>query len=554
MNSKKNSPEKVEMQTLDKAQTFISGLDDILGGGIPRGRTTIILGEAGSGKTMLGLEFLYRGALAGEPGIFIGFEESIEQLRQNAATVGWDLPALEKEKKLFLLEGKINVDTVVSGDFSLKGLLAAISGKSRELGAKRVVIDALEVALRLFDEPKQVRKEIHLLNDWLQECGLTAVMTVRPSQQRENFLFEDFFQSMGDCVIYLFTRVEAQISTRLLRVIKYRGSAFARNEYPFVINKKGIQVAPISTVELRHQPLGDYMPTGINRLDEILGGGYRRSACILIAGTPGTGKTIMACSFIQKACNRGEKVLYIGFEESREAVLRNILNAGVDLTPYAESNRLIFLTHFPEAMGAEEHFIQAMEKIDTFEVHHVVVDAISACERMGGKQAAFEYLMRLLNACKEKGITIFLINQTVDSARYTELSGNGISSIVDTVISLMYHEEPGETNRLLQIIKSRGSAHSNKKWEFLISDNCIEIVDVYISEQLVLTTGTSRLVQKAHDQAEAQRLAFEIESKELELKRLRLLQEQFGPRKSAPDQKLYKTDSENHQEPHKPNQ
>jgi len=511
---------------LEKAPTHIRGLDEILLGGLPRGRTTVLIGEAGSGKTVLGLEFLYRGALAGEPGIWVGFEEPAAQLRQDAAGMGWDLPAQERENRLFLFEGRLDADAVISGEFSLKGLLAAIAGKSHEMGARRVVIDALEVALRLFDEPRQVRAEMHALNDWLHAQQLTAIMTVRPPRRMEARFFKDFFESMGDCVILMDTRVQNNISTRRLRVVKYRGSAFGRNEYPYVITGSGFFVAPISSVGLRHKPLGAKMSTGIEPLDAILDGGYRRASCVLLAGRPGTGKTTLTCTFVRAACARGEKTLYISFEESQDALVGNVLSAGIDLTPCLEAGRLEFLTSFPEAMGVEEHYLRALTRIEAFHPDHVVVDAISACERMGGKQAAFDYMMRLLNACKERGITIFLINQTAGRSDQLEISGNGISSMVDTAILLTYQEEPGETNRLLQVLKSRGSRHSNQQREYAITDEGIVIRDVYVGGGRVLT-GTARQVQEQADRAEAQRLAFEIEAAELELKRLRTAQQQM---------------------------
>lgn len=511
---------------LDKAPTYIPGLDEVLEGGLPRSRTTVINGEAGSGKTLMGLEFLYRGALAGEPGIFVGFEEPMEHVRQNAATLGWNLAALEREDRLFLFAGHLRPDTVVSGDFSLKGLLAAISGKSRDMGAKRVVIDALEVVLRLFDTPQQVRNEMHTLNNWLQESGLTVVLTIRPTGRSLPSL-EGFFQSLGDCVIFLEVRMEAQISIRRLRVVKYRGSSFGRNEYPYVITSNGLNTAPVSTVGLRHKPLGEKIPTGNDRLDEMLGGGYHRAACILLAGEMGTGKTLLATTCVREVCGRGEKVLYIGFEESEDAVIVNVSNAGINLKPHLDAGRLQFLTNFPEAMGAEEHYIRARARIDTLAPSHVVVDAISACERMGGKQAAFEYLMRLLNACKEMGITILLVNQISGAACRMEISGNGISSMVDTVVSLTYQEEPGETNRLIQVIKSRGAAHSNQKHEYSITDDGIRITDVYVDGGKILT-GATRQRQEALDRVEVQRLAYDIETQELELKRLRLIQEQVA--------------------------
>jgi circadian clock protein KaiC len=512
------------MGQIEKAPTHIPGLDQILEGGLPRGRTTVLSGGPGSGKTLLALEFLYRGALAGEAGIFIGFEEPVEHLREYAATLGWDLRALEREKRLFLLGGHIKPDTLVSGEFSLKGLLAAAAGKSQEMGAKRIAIDALEVALRLFDEPRQVRNEMHLLNDWLQQAGLAVVLTTRAAKPGSAPFFEDFFESMGDCIITLDARVTDQIATRRLRVIKYRGSGFGRNEYPYLITSSGLSVAPISAVGLQHKPLGEKMTTGCRRLDEILDGGYRRASCVLLAGLPGTGKTLLCSTFVAVACGRGERVLYVSFEESEDALVENVRSAGIVLRPHLESGHLRILARFPEAMGVEEHFLHTLEAIDELAPAHVVVDAISACERMGGKQAAFEYLMRLLNACKERGITILMVNQTA-SDDLAEISGNGISSLVDTVIGLAYKVNAGEITRLLHVLKSRGSRHSNQQHEYVITDAGIDLREVYVGEGEVLT-GTARQVQEARDRAEAQRLDWEIQAKELELQRLRQLRQQ----------------------------
>jgi len=511
--------------SIEKVPTFINGFDQVIEGGLPKGRTTVINGGPGSGKTLLGLEFLYRGALSGEPGIFIGFEESVEQLRQNAATMGWDLYSLEKQNSLFIFDGSIKPDTLETGKFSLKGLLAAISGKSKELGAKRITIDALEVVLRLFDSPNQVRNEMHNLNFWLQKSGLSAILTTRPGRESIS-AFEEFFDSMGDCVINLDARISGQVTTRRLRIVKYRGSSFGRNEYPYSITGKGFFVAPISTVGLRHKPLGDKIPTGVARLSDILGGGYRRGACILIAGMPGTGKTLMASSFADAICKKGESVLYIGFEESEDAMVANVLSAGVSVKKHIDSGRLRFLTNYPEAMGVEEHYIRALEQIDSSGAKHVIVDAISACYRMGGNQASFEYLMRLLNLCKEKGLTTLFLNQLSGTNSYLEISGNEISSMIDTAILLTYKFNPGETNRILEVLKSRGSYHSNQKWEYLITDDGIRILDRYTGEGDVLT-GSARKVQEEKDRQEDMRLKFEIQVKELELKRLQLIQKQM---------------------------
>lgn len=511
---------------LTKTPTFISGLDAILLGGLPQGRTTVLTGSVGSGKTLFGLEFIYRGALAGEPGIFVGFEEPSTQLRQNVATLGWDIQALERENRLFLLDSHIKPDTLLSGEFSLKGLLAVIRGKTQEMGAKRIVLDALEVALRLFDTPQKVRNELHLLNEWLTRTGLTTILTLRPNTRESTVLFEDFYYSMSDCVIEMNTRVVNQISTQRLRIIKYRGSSFGRNEYPYVFTHNGLHIAPISTVGLRHQPLGTNISSGHVELDTILAGGYARASCTMLAGQPGSGKTILASTFVATACRQRERVLYISFEESEAALIGNVRNAGIDLQGFSDAGLLLFLCEYPEAMGAEEHYVRALFQIDEFQPAHVVIDAISACERMGGKQASFEYLMRLLNLCKTRGITILMINQTTGIQGITEISGNGISSMVDTVIKLDYCENYGELTRLLQVLKTRGSAHSNQKREYRITSQGIHICDVYLGEGNVLT-GTARQIQEEKDRIEAERLALEIQTKSLELKYLKSRQKEL---------------------------
>lgn len=514
----------VASRRLEKTPTYVCGLDDILEGGLPYGRCTVLNGASGSGKTLLGLEFLYRGALHGEPGIFVGFEEPPAQLRQDAATLGWDLADLEKQERLFLLDARLKPETLCSGRFSLNGLLAIAAGRSHAMGTRRIVIDALEVALRLFDTPQQVRNELHALNNWLRDSGLTAVLTVRPPARGGVSPFEDFFESMGDCIIALDARVTEQISTRRLRVVKYRGSGFGRNEYPYVISQTGVRLAAITSVGLRHKPLGEKMSSGNARLDEILSGGYRRGACILLAGLPGVGKTTLAATFVASACGRGERVLYIGFEESEAAMVHNVSSTGIALQPHMESGRVVFLTNYPEALGAEEHFIAALDRIGALGPQHVVVDAISACYRMGGRQAAFEYLMRLLNACKERAITIMLLNQLGSTAEFSEISGNEISSMVDTVILLNYRLSQGGTNRTLQVLKSRGSGHSNQAYKFSITDNGFEVEGVYLGKIDVPTSIASQ-PQEHGGQPGARRLASEIKAEEQEPKRMRPAEE-----------------------------
>jgi len=500
-----------ERVQLAKIETGISGLDEILEGGLPLGRTTVISGGSGSGKTLLGMEFLFRHALKGTPGIFVGFEEPSSQIRENVATLGWDLSDLEDQKRLVFLDSQISPEMTFNDEFTLTGLLASLSGICGKIDAKLVVLDSLEVALRMFENPLKVRNELHRLNNWLRSSGLTSLMTVRHSSPGTGTSkINDYFVSMSDCYIEMDAQTYQQVSTRRLRVVKYRGSGFGRNEYPYVITHDGLRCAPISKVSLEHQPLGEFLSSGVDRLDGILGGGYRRGSCVLIAGQPGTGKTILINTFTDSICDRGEKVLYIGFEESESSVVENLRGVGVDLKRHREKDHLRFLTCYPESMGAEEHFINAQNAIDSFRPNHVLVDAISACERMGGRQQAYEYLMRLLNHCKRKGISILMTNQLGSSEGKLEISGIGISSMIDTVLFLAYKDEPGETNRVFQVLKTRGSGHSRHRHEFVImgSDDVL--------------TGTRRRLQEFQDQERIKQMQIDIESKELELARLRM--------------------------------
>jgi circadian clock protein KaiC len=504
-----NNPKKLE-----KVTTYISGLDDILEGGLPRNQPTLLVGGPGSGKTNLALQFLYYGVLNHEPGIFLGFEESAKSLRQNALGFGWDLSALEKRNRLFILEGQLKPETFISGKFSLKPLLSIISGKAQEIKARRLVVDALDVLLQLLEEPFAVRSELHYLNYWLSRQGLTSILTLKPRDGQ--FRLQDFFYSMADCVIQLDSRVLNQVSTRRLRVVKYRGSSCGHNEYPFVISSSGVETIPITSIELKHKPFAGRFSTGLPRLDKLLGGGLYEASCLLIAGEPGTGKTLLTSTIIQAACRRGEKSIYVSFEESEQAILNNVRSAGIELEPYVKSKLLHFITAMPEATGAEEHLFTLINKVNSVNPDNVVIDAISACHRMGGTQAAYEYLMRGLNQLKERGITIILVNQTSGSKQQLELSGIGISSMIDSVIFLSYVHGEGETNRTIQVLKSRGSAHSNQTRECVITDRGIEITDAYVGEAGVLT-GTARRIQEAQDRLTRLKQEALIRSKELEV-------------------------------------
>ncbi|KPA16384.1 KaiC 1 [Candidatus Magnetomorum sp. HK-1] len=500
---------------LPKITTHISGLDEILMGGIPENRTTIVSGGPGCGKSILGIEFLFNGAQDGHPGIYVTFEERADAVRQNGLTMGWDLQELEKKNLLFIMEANLDPKTVISGDFSLQGLFAIIEGKAKAMNCNRIVIDAVDILLRMFNDFHRERSEYYILHDWFSSRKMTTIMTVKSSQNHGQAARYEFLDFMADCVIHLDQRVRDQISTRRIRVSKYRGSNFGRNEYPYVISEKGLSIIPISTTGLRHKPLGEVVSSGNKRLDSILGGGYRRCSCVLIAGITGAGKTTLANTFINNVC-KNENVLYIGFEESEEAIVTNMLSPGIDLRPAISSKKLRFLTALPESMGAEEHLIRAINTIKEFKPQHIVIDAISACDRMGSKQTSFEYLIRILNFCKENDVTCILLNQTVRSMDIHQISGMEISSMVDTAVFLGMVEIGGEINRMILVLKSRGLAHSNQYREYVITNKGFNLMDVYIGEGGVLT-GAARQEQEAKEAIQKRMREYQIMQKQHEL-------------------------------------
>jgi circadian clock protein KaiC len=465
-----------KIEELTKVASHISGFDEILYGGLPEGRTTLIEGGPGTGKSVLGLEFLYRGAMTGQAGIFVAFEERANAVRRNALTLGWNLAALEKAGKLAIIEARVDPQTIVSGDFNLKALLAIISGQSQVIGARSIVFDALDVLLRLYENPTRERSEMYTLYEWLLDQGMTAIVTVKASDGNRVFGNYEFLEFMTDCVIRLIQRPGDWVSTRELQIIKYRGSDFGRNAYPFVIQPGGISVIPISEFGLQHQALGPHISSGNTRLDRVLGGGYRRSSSVLLAGASGTGKTTMAVTFCKAACDRGEKVLYLGYEESEAAMVESMLSPGIDVRPAIKAGLMKIVTAMPEAFGTEKHLIRAFTLIEEFKPDHVIVDAISAFERMGSDRAAFEFAMRLVNRCKDKGITTLLVNQSMGgTGDRMAISGLGISSTIDALLWLHFMETGNQLKRVLLVIKSRGSKHSTQYHDFLITDHGFNI-------------------------------------------------------------------------------
>ncbi len=460
---------------IPKAPTGIAGLDSVLGGGVPAGRVTILSGGPGSGKSTMGLQCLLNGAAAGDAGILVMFEERAATVRQDAWSRGWDLARLEKKNLLHLMDARLDPQAVIAGEFSINGLLAILDQRVKAIRAKYVVIDAVDALLYLYDDPMRERHELYALHEWLLDRGLTTIMTVKSVEQPEALSRYAFLDFMADCVIQVDQRVTAQITTRRLRVIKYRGSGYGRNEYPFVINEHGINIIPMTSNVLNHRPPGARMSSGTAWLDDALDGGFKRGTSVLISGTAGSGKTTLACLFTRAACLRKERVLYLNFEESPESMVSNMLSPGLDLQPLVDTGRLAIRCYLPEAMGVEEHLFHSLADMETCRPTSVIVDAISACRRMGSDQAAFDYIMRILNACKEQGITCICLNQSASRDVVEDISGIGVSSLIDTAILLRHLPVGAAMVRQLIVMKARGSKHSEQFHEFRITDQGIDL-------------------------------------------------------------------------------
>jgi len=505
---------------LSKSPTGIQGLDEITLGGFPKGRPTLVCGGAGCGKTLLAMSFLVNGALYyDEPGVFIAFEESTEELTQNMASLGWDLEALISQKKLILDYIYIEPSEIEeTGEYDLEGLFIRLQSAIDTIGAKRIALDTLEALFSGFSNEFILRAELRRLFRWLKDKGLTAVITgERGERTMTRYGLEEY---VSDCVILLDHQIKGEILTRYLQVVKYRGSSHGTNKYPFLISRDGISVRPITSLELEHKAPTERISTGIPRLDTMLGGeGYYRGSSILISGTAGTGKTSVAAHFVNAACSRGERCLYFAFEESTNQIIRNMRSIGIDLERWMKRGILRFRAARPTLYGLEMQLDTMHRMIDDFDPQVVVVDTISNLVAVGSEIEVKFLLARLLDFLKTRMITTLLTNLSHKDGDL-ETTDVGISSLIDTWILLRDIEENGERNRGLYILKSRGMAHSNQIREFILTDKGIGLVDVYLGPGGVFT-GSARYAQEAKEKAEALARKQEIERKqrELELKR-----------------------------------
>ncbi|HWD41683.1 MAG TPA: circadian clock protein KaiC [Fimbriimonas sp.] len=492
---------------LQKAPTGIEGFDAITYGGLPKGRPTLVCGSAGCGKTLFAMEFLVRGALEfGEPGVFVAFEESPEDLATNVASLGFDLADLQAKNLIRIDYVKVDrAEIEESGEYDLEGLFIRLNHFIDQIGAKRVVLDTIETIFSGLSNQAILRNELQRLFHWLKDKGVTAVITgERGSGQLTRQGLEEY---VSDCVILLDHRVIDEVSTRRMRIVKYRGTVHGTNEYPFLIDEEGFTVLPVTNMSLVHSVTQERVSTGVAALDEMLGGeGVYRGSSILLTGTSGTGKSSLCAHFADATCRRGEKCIYFAFEEAVEQIVRNMQTIGVDLRGWIDQGLLIIQATRPMHHGLEMHLATMQRMIARVQPSTVIVDPISNLQSIGSNMAISAMLIRLVDFLKARTITALFSNLT-SGDQNREMTEVGLSSIMDNWILLRDIELNGERNRGLYVLKSRGTNHSNQIREFLITRNGVHLRNVYLGPEGVLT-GSARVAQEARER-ERQALAKE---------------------------------------------
>ncbi|MCJ2122445.1 circadian clock protein KaiC [Methylobacterium sp. J-077] len=505
-------------KSLAKAPTGISGFDDVTFGGLPVGRPSLICGSAGCGKTLFAATFLVNGAIQyGEPGVFMSFEERAEDLAANVASLGYDLDGLVADGKLAIDHVRVERSEIEeTGEYDLEGLFIRLGYAVDTIGAKRVVLDTIETLFSGLTDASILRAELRRLFGWLKDRGLTTVIT---GERGDGALTRQGLEEyVSDCVILLDNRVEDQVTTRRLRVVKYRGSAHGTNEYPFLIDEDGISVLPVTSADLDYDVSNDVVATGIEGLDAMLGsGGFFRGSSVLISGVAGTGKTTVSSYIVDATCARGERVMSFVFEESGAQICRNASSVGLDLKHHVESGLLRFEAARPTLYGLETHLARMHRDIEQFRPSLVVIDPISALH--GPATELQSTILRMVDMLKGRGITAVFTSLRTDGG-FDERGDLGLSSLMDAWIKLLGVEANGERTRTLYVIKARGMSHSNQVREFQMSAAGVKLVEAYVGPAGVLT-GTARVVQEAQEQAEFLRRGQESERRKRDVIRRR---------------------------------
>jgi circadian clock protein KaiC len=517
MSITKSMPAADTAHALAKARTGIAGLDEVTFGGLPAGRPTLICGGPGCGKTLLATTFLVNGAVMfNEPGVFVSFEETSDDLIKNVASLDYDLGALIAQKKIAIDFVRVERSEIEeTGEYDLEGLFVRLDYAIKSVGAKRVVLDTLEMLFAGLGDTQILRAEIRRLFAWLKQRNVTAIIT---AEQGEGALTRYGIEEyVSDCVFLLDNRVSDQITTRRLRIVKYRGSAHGTNEYPFLIDAQGVSVLPVTSAGLAHAASNEVISTGIPGLNQMLGaGGFYIGTSILVSGTAGTGKTSLAAHFVEAVCARGERCLYFAFEESPAQIVRNMRSIGLDLQPRIDAGLLRFEAARPSLFGLEMHLARMYREIEEFAPAAVVLDPISALRAETGD--VHSMLLRVIDLLKSRGITAFLTNLL--SVEGMDKSDAGMSSLMDTWLSLVQLESNGERNRGIYVLKSRGMNHSNQIREYQLTSQGVKLVDAYLGSSGVLT-GSARIAQEMVDAASTVRRAQDNERKQRDIQRKR---------------------------------
>jgi circadian clock protein KaiC len=517
MNAK---PRLSKPSPLPKSPTGISGFDEITAGGLPKGRPALVCGGAGCGKTLFSLEFLVRGAREfNEPGVFLAFEETAEELAKNVASLGLDLNQLVRRKQIMIDYVHIERSEIQeTGEFDLEGLFIRLNHAIDSIGAKRVVLDTIESLFAGLPNEGILRAELRRLFRWLKDKGVTTIITAeRGEGTLTRYGLEEY---VADCVVLLDNRVIDQITTRRIRVVKYRGSAHGTNEYPFLIGEHGISVLPVTSIGLTHEASTGRISSGMPRLDRMLGGrGVYRGSSILVSGSAGTGKSTLAAKFVEAACLRGERALYFAFEESPSQIIRNMLSVGINLAPLVKKDLLRFHANRPSYFGLEMHLVTLHEAVRTFRPRVVVLDPLTNLVEAGTDRDAKSMLTRLIDFLKLQNVTAVFTSLTAGGANQDQTEV-GVSSLMDTWLVVRNFEIGNERNRALYILKSRGLAHSNQVREFVLSKDGLDLVDVYVGGGEVLV-GSARLQREARDIEEIAALKEAADVKMLNLERYR---------------------------------
>lgn len=488
---------------LTKAPTGIAGFDELTRGGIPVGRSTLIVGGAGSGKTVLALQMAAHAAQHGEPTVFVAFEEDPDQIRRNVASFGWDLDAIVPNRLAFH-DAVLSPKVIQAGAFDLGGLLATVGARAAAMKARRVVLDALDVPFGLVADAAIQRREVHRLHAWLQEHGLTSVFTAKAHLTTDGAAAPlGFLPYLTDCTIELRHDLISGVSHRSVRVAKYRGSGFAENAAPFVIGPGGVEVASSGRPADSAGPAStERISSGVARLDRMLGGGYFRGSSILVTGSPGTAKTTLAGAMLEAACKRGERGLFVSFDSEPAEIVRNLGSVGINLESHRRSGRLVLASFRSGDHRAELHLLRIRALLHEQRARVLVVDPVSALGKLGNEETVHGVVERLIDGAKADGVTVLCTSLLGQQPHDRESTPIQISTIADTWIHLTYHATAGERNRALTIVKARGTAHSNQVRELVLTDSGVTLADVYMAEGEVLM-GTMRVQREAADRATA---------------------------------------------------